>query len=170
MKKQTIRLWRMASPLGTLTLAEEDGGLMGLWMEGQKHFPVTLEAGMEKTALLSQAEDWLNRYFAGENPGSPLFPMVPRGTAFQRQVWLLLGRIPYGQTTTYGAIAAEIARLQGIPHMSAQAVGSAVGRNPISILIPCHRVLGSNGQLTGYAGGLERKKWLLDWENSISHT
>ena len=159
-----IRVWTMASPLGRLTLREEEGALTGLWMEGQRYFPPALEAPVEKTALLAQAEDWLNRYFAGEDPGLVPFPMHPRGTAFQRQVWDLLREIPYGSTVTYSALAAEIARRRGIPRMSAQAVGSGVGHNPISILIPCHRVLGSGGQLTGYAGGIERKQWLLELE------
>lgn len=161
-----IRAWRVPSPLGALTLAEEKDGLTGLWLEGQKYFPSLLDARWEKTPVLSLAEDWLNRYFAGERPEPPAFPMNPRGTAFQRQVWSVLMEIPYGQTTTYAAIARGIAQSRGLAHMSAQAVGNAVGHNPISILIPCHRVLGSNGQLTGYAGGLERKKWLLDWERA----
>ncbi len=156
------------SPLGKLTLAEEDGALTGLWMEGQKYFPERLDVRWEQTPVLTLAGDWLDRYFAGERPESALLPLNPRGTAFQRQVWKCLLEIPYGSTTTYAAIAGEIAALRGLPHMSAQAVGNAVGRNPISIVIPCHRVLGSHGQLTGYAGGLERKQWLLDWEGAMA--
>ena len=154
------------SPLGKLTLAEENGALIGLWMEGQRYFPARLQARWEKTPVLTLAEDWLNRYFAGERPGNPTFPMEPRGTEFQRQVWALLREIPYGKPRTYASIAEKIAALRGIPRMSARAVGSAVGHNPISILIPCHRVLGARGHLTGYAGGLERKQWLLDWETN----
>lgn len=154
------------SPLGKLTLAEEDGALTGLWIEGQKYFPELRDVRWEQTPVLTLAGDWLDRYFAGEQPQSALLPLNPRGTAFQRQVWKCLLEIPCGSTTTYAAIAGEIAALRGLPHMSAQAVGNAVGRNPISIVIPCHRVLGSQGQLTGYAGGLERKQWLLDWEQT----
>ena len=159
-----IRGLRISSPLGLLTILEEDGALTGLFMEKQKNFPEDLVYSREKTAVLAQAEEWLTRYFAGEKPEKPAFPLEPKGSPFQRQVWEILSRIPYGQTTTYASIAAQIARERGIPRMSAQAVGSAVGHNPISILIPCHRVLGSDGSLTGYAGGLERKQWLLDWE------
>ena len=152
------------SPLGRLTLAEEDGALIGLWIQGQKYFPEDLKALWQRTPTLTLAEQWLNRYFAGEQPETAALPLSPRGTGFQRQVWAMLRSIPYGEVTTYAAIAAQIAQSRGIPHMSAQAVGNAVGHNPISILIPCHRVVGSNGQLTGYAGGLERKQWLLEWE------
>lgn len=152
------------SPLGKLTLAEENGALTGLWIEGQKYFPELGDVRWEQTPVLTLAGDWLDRYFAGERPQSGLLPLNPRGTAFQRQVWKRLLDIPYGKTTTYAAIAGEIAAPRG--RMSAQAVGNAVGRNPISIVIPCHRVLGSQGQLTGYAGGLERKQWLLDWEQT----
>lgn len=159
-------LWDYSSPLGMLTLAEEGGALVGLWLEGQRYFPAGLEKRRERTELLGQAEDWLEEYFAGLRPGPPPFPMAPRGTPFQQQVWMLLEAIPYGQTTTYADLAARIAQSRGLPRMSAQAVGNAVGRNPISILIPCHRVVGTGGQLTGYAGGLERKRWLLDWESS----
>ena len=159
-----IRGLLVTSPLGLLTLTEEDGALTGLFMEKQKYFPKDLPQVWEKTAVLAQAEDWLARYFAGERTENPAFPLHPKGSQFQKQAWELLRRIPYGQTTTYAAIAAQIARSRGVPRMSAQAVGSAVGHNPISILIPCHRVLGSDGRLTGYAGGLKRKQWLLEWE------
>ena len=142
------------SPLGKLTLAEENGALTGLWIEGQKYFPELRDVRWEQTPVLTLAGDWLDRYFAGERPQSGLLPLNPRGTAFQRQVWKRLLDIPYGKTTTYAAIAGEIAAPRG--RMSAQAVGNAVGRNPISIVIPCHRVLGSQGQLTGYAGGLDK--------------
>ena len=163
-----IRAWRVPSPLGALTMAEENDALTGLWLEGQKYFPSLLDDRWEQTPVLSLAEDWLNRYFVGERPEPPAFPINPRGTDFQRQVWGALMEIPYGQTTTYAAIAKRIAQSRGVAHMSAQAVGNAVGHNPISILIPCHRVLGSRSQLTGYAGGLERKKWLLDWGKAQS--
>lgn len=113
---------------------------------------------------LTQAVTWLDAYFAGEKPSSKDLPINPKGTAFQKLVWNELLKIPYGKTTTYGQIAAKLAQQLGKPRMSAQAVGGAVGRNPISIIVPCHRVLGANGALTGYAGGVERKKWLLAHE------
>ena len=159
-----IRIQTMESPLGELTLAEENGAIIGLWMQGQKYFPQLSEALKEQSHVLTQAERWLKRYFDGQRPQIQELPLNPKGSPFCREVWALLCRIPYGQTTSYAALASQIARSRGIPHMSAQAVGNAVGHNPISILIPCHRVVGSSGQLTGYAGGLERKKWLLDWE------
>ena len=110
--------------------------------------------------LLNDAD----RYFAGEKPSPLELPLAPAGTPFQRAVWEQLEQIPYGATTTYGAIAQTLARAMGRPSLSPQAVGSAVGRNPISIVIPCHRVVGADSSLTGYAGGLERKKWLLQHE------
>ena len=142
------------SPVGTLYLTADEGGLTGIWMHPEKtgDYPV-----------LAQAKQWLDAYFSG-NPTGADFPLNPQGTAFQRQVWDILLTIPYGQTTTYGAIAREMAARTGKEQMSAQAVGQAVGKNPISILIPCHRVVGANGSLTGYAGGLERKEWLLRHE------
>ena len=161
-----IRIQTMDSPLGELTLAEENGAIIGLWMQGQKYFPQLSEAVKEQSSVLTQAERWLCRYFDGQRPQIQELPLNPKGSPFRREVWALLCRIPYGQTTSYQALAGQIARSRGIPHMSAQTVGNAVGHNPISILIPCHRVVGSSGQLTGYAGGLERKKWLLDWERN----
>lgn len=161
-----IRIQTMDSPLGELTLAEENGAIIGLWMQGQKYFPQLSEALKEQSPVLTQAERWLKRYFDGQRPPIQELLLNPKGSPFRREVWALLCRIPYGQTTSYAALAAQIARSRGISHMSAQAVGNAVGHNPISILIPCHRVVGSSGQLTGYAGGLERKKWLLDWERN----
>ena len=161
-----IRIQTMDSPLGELTLAEENGAIIGLWMQGQKYFPQLSEALKEQSPVLTRAERWLKRYFDGQRPQIQELPLNPKGSPFCREVWALLCRIPYGQTTSYAALASQIARSRGIPHMSAQAVGNAVGHNPISILIPCHRVVGSSGQLTGYAGGLERKKWLLNWERN----
>ena len=142
------------SPVGTLYLTADEGGLTGIWMHPEKteNFPV-----------LEQARNWLDAYFSG-NPTDVDFPLNPKGTAFQQQVWQLLLTIPYGQTTTYGAIAREMAQRTGKQKMSAQAVGQAVGANPIAIAIPCHRVVGANGKLTGYAGGLDRKEWFLRHE------
>ena len=161
-----IYTWKYDSPLGQLTLAEEDGALVGLWMQGQKYLLQDLKEYRALTPTLELAANWLDRYFAGDRPEIGELSLNPKGSEFRREVWELLRRIPYGETTSYSAIAAQIAKSRGIPRMSAQAVGGAVGHNPISIIIPCHRVVGSQGQLTGYAGGLERKQWLLDWEKS----
>ena len=145
---------KYCSPVGTLYLTADAGGLTGIWMHLQK---------TEDFPILSQAKVWLDGYFSG-TPSEVTFPLNPHGTPFQKQVWEILLTIPYGKTTTYGAIAREIALRTGKEKMSAQAVGQAVGANPISILIPCHRVVGANGKLTGYAGGLDKKEWLLRHE------
>lgn len=150
------------SPLGALTLAAEDGALTGLWLPGQKGCPQGLTPG--DAPVFGAAGDWLRRYFAGEAPDARALPLAPRGSAFSKEVWRLLLDIPYGRTTTYGALSARIAAAHGLAHMSAQAVGGAVGRNPIAIIIPCHRVLGADGALTGYAGGLDAKRFLLAHE------
>lgn len=119
----------------------------------------------EELPVFKETRQWLDRYFEGQDPGSAP-SLRADGTPFQQTVWEILQAIPYGETRTYGEIAARIARLRGIRKMSAQAVGGAVSRNPISLIIPCHRVIGSDGNLTGYAGGLDRKEWLLSWEQS----
>ena len=150
------------SPLGGILLAADERGLTGLWFEGQKYFARTLPAGSEEreTPALADAARWLDVYFSGREPDfTP--PLHPAGTPFQRTVWELLGQIPYGKATTYGALAAR-----GRASMSAQAVGGAVGHNPVSIIIPCHRVVGADGSLTGYAGGIERKIALLRLEGA----
>ena len=144
-----------SSPVGNLLLTCRGEGLTGIWYD--REFP---REAQKDHPILQQTKLWLDGYFRGEDPEFAV-PVLPEGTAFQKQVWKLLQTIPYGSTKTYGEIAGEI---QGKENMSAQAVGQAVGRNPISILIPCHRVIGSRGQLTGYAGGLERKIWLLHHE------
>ena len=147
------------SPLGMLLLTCEENALTGLRMGKQPP-----EAGRrEDHPVLQQAMQWLDGYFRGEVQPIP-FPLNPQGTPFQKQVWQLLLTIPYGATRSYGDIAREMACLLGQERMSAQAVGQAVGKNPISILIPCHRVVGAKGQLTGYAGGLDKKIWLLEHE------
>lgn len=143
-----------ASPVGTLYLTADEDGLTGVWMHPEK---------TEDFPVLSQAKAWLDAYFSGNSAEIP-FPLNPQGTAFQQKVWELLLTIPYGKTTTYGCLAREMAEHTGKKKMSAQAVGQAVGKNPISILIPCHRVVGANGKLTGYAGGLAKKEWLLRHE------
>lgn len=157
------------SPLGELTLACDGRGeaLVGLWLEGQKYFPAALpERPQAKDGLpvFCQVGQWLERYFAGERPGPSELRLAPVGSAFRREVWDILRRIPYGQVTTYGEIGKQVAAGRGLAGMSPQAVGGAVGHNPISIIIPCHRVVGSGGSLTGYSGGLERKIWLLKHE------
>ena len=156
-----------ASPLGRLLLAADEEGLTGLWLEGQKYFAAGLPQQREeqRTPALEVACRWLDTYFTGREPDfTP--PLHPVGSDFQRAVWQLLLQIPYGQTTTYGALAGELARQRGLTHFSAQAVGGAVGHNRVSIIIPCHRVVGSGGSLTGYAGGLENKIKLLELESA----
>ncbi len=156
-------VWEYESPLGRIFLAGEGDFLTGLWFDGQKYFP-DLSAERTETPVLRQTENWLDRYFAGEQPESDELPLAPKGSEFQQQVWALMRQIPYGRTVCYAELSRQIARLRGLEHMSAQAVGGAVGHNPISIIQPCHRVLGSDGSLTGYAGGLKRKAWLLELE------
>lgn len=155
------------SPVGGITLASDGTGLVGLWLEGQKYFGGTVGKELhpgDGLAVFGVAKDWLDRYFAGEKPGISELPLAPAGSDFRREVWKMLCEIPYGEVTTYGEIADKIAEKQHRPHISAQAVGGAVGHNPISIIIPCHRVVGKNGSLTGYAGGIEKKMKLLELE------
>ena len=153
-----------ASPVGELTLASDGTALTGLWLEGQKHFGGSsgeaLVPGGADLPVFQAARAWLDRYFAGEKPSPLELSLAPAGTPFQRAVWERLQAIPYGTVTTYGALARELGGA------SPRAVGSAVGRNPISIIIPCHRVVGADGGLTGYAGGLGRKLWLLRHEGA----
>lgn len=165
------------SPLGGILLAADEKGLAGLWFDGQKYFAHGLEKSetdeevcqgyREEKALqlLAEAKRWLDLYFEGKEPDFNL-PLSLSGTDFQKKVWEILCTIPYGKTMTYGQIAAQLAAEQGIPHMSAQAVGGAVGYNPLSIIVPCHRVVGTNGSLTGYAGGIDRKIKLLTLEGA----
>ncbi len=163
---------RYPSPLGEILLAADDVGLTGLWFEDQKHFARQLSAQhrQKEVPVFAETRRWLDAYFSGEKPEA-LPPVHLMGTPFQMAVWAMLLEIPYGKITTYGALAKALAQSKGLPRMSAQAVGNAVGRNPISILIPCHRVLGAGGRLTGYAGGLERKKALLKLEgHTFSNT
>lgn len=154
-----------SSPLGELLLAADDIGLTGLWFAGQRYFPLYLSEQPEHPDLpiFQEARAWLDAYFAGQRP-EQLPPLHPVGSDFQQEVWALLSAIPYGVVTTYGALAAKIAAARGIASMSAQTVGRAVGSNPLSILIPCHRVVGADGSLTGYAGGVARKAALLELE------
>lgn len=159
------------SPFGKLLLAADETGLTGLWFEGQKYFGLYLDkAHTEKNLpVFEQADRWLDLYFSGKDPGFGI-PLHFIGTDFQNAVWAILASIPYGKTTTYGEIAKQLAAQRGLPHMSAQAVGGAVGHNPISIIVPCHRVVGTNGSLTGYAGGIDRKRELLSLEQADLHS
>ncbi len=161
-----IGIFHYDSPLGRITMAGDGEALTGLWFVGQRYYGATLPDGCPvwATPLFDRTAQWLDRYFGGHDPGMPP-PLRPDGTPFRRTVWELLLRIPYGCTTTYGAIAAEISRMRGEgAECSARAVGNAVGHNPVSILIPCHRVVGSDGNATGYAGGVGRKLRLLALE------
>lgn len=171
------------SPIGKLFLAAENEALIGLWIQGQKYFPEKLFSGQvcgvepagEDCGILARTGTWLNQYFAGERPGPEQLKMTPGAdlgilppvSDFRQQVWKLLLEIPYGEVVTYGELASRLARQRGLPGMSAQAVGGAVGHNPISIIIPCHRVVGAGGSLTGYAGGVERKRRLLKLEGVL---
>ena len=147
-----------SSPLGRLTLLSDGVSLTGLWMETQT-LPEADYTQQDDLAVFHQTRQWLDAYFLGNRPDPAALPLSPAGTRFQKMVWDILLTIPYGETTTYGAIAKAIS-----PTMSAQAIGGAVSRNPIGIIIPCHRVIGANGGLTGYAGGLPNKTWLLRHE------
>lgn len=156
-----------ASPVGVLTLASDGKNLTGLWMEGQKYFGDTIPEKMtEKDSLpvFTATKKWLDRYFAGEKPAISELPLAPIGGNFRQGVWEILCEIPYGQVITYGDIAKKMARKMNRERMSGQAVGGAVGHNPISIIIPCHRVVSGNGSLTGYSGGISKKVSLLQLE------
>ncbi|MBQ7372056.1 MAG: methylated-DNA--[Blautia sp.] len=157
------------SPVGRLLLSADGGAITGLWIEGQKYYADTLEPDSQETPedpVLKAACAWLDRYFAGEKPPAKELPLAPKGSAFRQEVWKLLCEIPYGEVLTYGEISRRIARKNHRETMSAQAVGQTVGHNPISILIPCHRVVGSSGSLTGYAAGIEKKIQLLELEGA----
>lgn len=150
------------SPLGDLLTVADETGLIGLWFEGEKYFAdhLTEKPVKSRTPILAQTRRWLDIYFTGKDPGF-LPPLCPIGTHFRQAVWALLLQIPYGHTTTYGELARQFAKMQGGQQMSAQAIGGAVSHNEISIIIPCHRVIGADGSLTGYAAGLEKKARLL---------
>ena len=155
------------SPIGKLLLASKGHQLIGLWIEGQKYFLHNIKEKMQKNdneMILIKTKDWLNKYFNGERPNIYELDLAPIGSDFAKNVWKILCKIPYGQDTTYGEIAKEMAEIMHKEKMSAQAVGGAVGHNPISIIIPCHRVVGTNGSLTGYAGGIDKKIKLLEHE------
>ena len=153
---------KVSSPLGLLTISSDGINVTGLWIEGQKYFADTLgkDTKEDDLPIFTQTKKWLDQYFTGQNPDFEL-PLAPKGSPFRQQVWQILCTIPFGQVKTYGEIAKQIGK-----NMSAQAVGGAVGHNPISIIIPCHRVVGSDGSLTGYAGGLAKKIQLLKLEKA----
>lgn len=157
------------SPLGDIFLASRNEKLIGAWFEGQKYYLSDISGDIieNEDEILSKTKDWLDRYFNGEKVRINELDLAPEGTDFRCEVWKMLCEIPYGETTTYKDIAYRIAKNRGIEKMSAQAVGGAVGHNPISIIIPCHRVIGSNGKLTGYAAGLDKKMFLLNHEKAI---
>lgn len=155
------------SPLGGITLASDGTALVGLWFDEQRFFAASLSPDQEEKTLsiFEQADRWLDLYFSGRDPGfTP--PVKLRATEFRRAVCDIMLAIPYGRTMTYGRIAEIIARQKGVPRMSAQAVGGAVGHNPVSLIVPCHRVIGTGGALVGYGGGLERKAALLELEHA----
>lgn len=157
-----------SSPLGKITLACDGSSLVGLWIEGQKYHGVTLEDAKDSNCMpvLDAAKKWLDRYFAGEKPSISELTLAPAGSEFRQEVWNILCEIPYGEVITYGEIAKKMAVKMNRIRMSSQAVGGAVGHNPISIIIPCHRVVGSSGSLTGYAGGIHIKVKLLELEGA----
>lgn len=158
------------SPIGKLLLASKENKLIGLWIEGQKYYLSGIEDEITKNddeKILIETKKWLDRYFNGKKPCPNELDLAPIGSKFRKNVWDILCKIPYGKVITYNDIAKEIAKKRKINKMSAQAVGGAVGHNPISIIIPCHRVIGTNGSLTGYAGGLDKKEYLLKLENAI---
>lgn len=154
------------SPIGELILMAENSKLVGLWFTDSKYFPADtiLTCQQKDLDVFAKTKHWLDIYFSGKKPNfTPELSLY--GTTFQKEVWSLLCEIQYGQTTTYANLAKLIAKKHNIKKMAAQAIGGAVGRNPISIIVPCHRVIGSNGSLTGYAAGISKKTILLDMES-----
>ena len=153
------------SPIGGITMASDGKALVGLWFDGQKYFAAKLDPVYEERQdleIFAETRRWLDMYFNGRNPD--FLPNIAlRGSEFRKAVWRKLLEIPYGQTTTYGALA------QSLSCKSAQAVGGAVGHNPLSLIVPCHRVVGTDGKLTGYAGGIDKKEWLLHMEGARVH-
>jgi len=167
-KTQTYYSTLYSSPIGTMTLAcEENGNLVGVWLNPQKYYGDTVPGEMiekDDMPIFAIVKKWLDRCFAGKNPDISELPLAPIGGEFRQGVWDILRDIPYGEVTTYGAIAKKMAKMMKKKNMSAQAVGGAVGHNPISVIIPCHRVVGVNGNLTGFGGGIDKKIKLLELE------
>lgn len=161
------------SPVGKILIASKDHKLIGLWIENQKYYLGKLKEEIQEKDdedILIKTKRWLDRYFNGDQPDIFELELAPIGSEFARNIWKILCEIPYGEVTTYGEIAKKIAKIMNKEKMSAQAVGGAVGHNPISIIIPCHRVVGTNGNLTGYAGGIDKKIQLLKHEKvDMSH-
>ena len=158
-------IWHYISPLGGITLGSDGKALTGLWFDEQDHFAVPLpsQAECRSLSVFDETCRWLDIYFSGRDPDfTPKLAL--RGTPFRKAVWDILLTIPFGRTMSYGEIAVAVAKQMGVSRMSAQAVGGAVGHNPVSIIVPCHRVIGSDGSLTGYAGGLDKKARLLGME------
>ncbi|HZK44019.1 MAG TPA: methylated-DNA--[protein]-cysteine S-methyltransferase [Syntrophomonadaceae bacterium] len=156
-----------SSPVGLITLASCDNNLVGLWIENQKYHSNKMPETMtikDNIPVFTITKQWLNRYFAGDNPDIAELQLAPIGSEFRQEVWNILCKIPYGKVVTYGDIAKEIAAKRNKETMSSQAVGGAVGHNPIAVIIPCHRVVGSNGSLTGFASGIATKIKLLELE------
>lgn len=165
-----LHMTRRPTPLGPLTLACDGDALVAAWLDGQAPFGGKAPLGPHgveerpEAPVLKLAVAWLDAYFAGRRPAIDHLPLAPAGSPFRRMVWKRLLAIPYGKCVTYGELAHELAAYARTGQMSAQAVGGAVGHNPIALIIPCHRVMGAGGNLTGYAGGIEKKLWLLQWE------
>ena len=160
-----------ASPVGNYRIITDGTAISGIWREGQSGYLTAgefISKGQTKNALLTLTTDWLERYFQKQKPAIAELPLVLNGTDFQKTVWQLLIQIPYGEVTTYGALAKEVAIIRHKQRMSAQAVGGAVGKNPLSIVVPCHRVIGAQGNLTGYGGGIDTKIKLLQLEGSFA--
>ena len=160
---------KYSSPLGIIMLASDEHSLIGLWIEGQKYFAYTIKNRIvmeRKLPILNDARIWLDKYFSGENPIISDLPLAPKGSEFRKIVWSILCKIPYGEVTTYGELTKRVAILMNKKNMSNRAVGGAIGHNPISIIIPCHRVVGANGSLVGYAGGIHTKFKLLEHEGA----
>lgn len=156
---------RVPSPIGELTLVAVGNQLTEIRFDNAG--PVKGEAVEEETPVLAQTRQWLEIYFEGRDPGF-LPDMAPEGSDFQKSVWKHIAKIPFGSTETYGSIAKKIAEERGILRMAAQAVGGAVGANPIPVIVPCHRVMGSGGKMTGYGGGIDKKVILLGIEGCFS--
>ena len=156
------------SPIGNIILCcDEKENIVGLWFEGQKYYADNIEGKIienNSLKIFKKTKNWLNRYFSGKKPNIKEIPVKFIGNEFRKSVWKILCKIPYGKVITYNDIAKQIANQRGMKKMSAQAVGGAVGHNPISIIVPCHRVIGKNGKLTGYAAGLDKKTKLLELE------
>lgn len=155
------------SPIGSMTLAGDGEYLTGLWLDGQKYFGSTLtqEACPKELGVFQETYKWLDLYFTGKQPDfTP--PLRTEGSAFRKSVWEILRCVPYGETVTYGQIAEQLEQETG-KRVSAQAVGGAIGHNPLMLILPCHRVIGSDGSLTGYAGGIDKKAWLLQHEGIL---